>query len=369
MATKVGPNSIIDGLVLEVDPLSIKSYPQQRNMLVKTDTPFNDGRLPSGNYNNINLYTATRSIYSENYYSWSSINGNTPLFSVTNNQPYTFSFYLDPVDTTYLTIKILGAGGEQIAISNISPSVIGRYSVTLTPNTSVTNYAQIYIGSSNGTQIKIGGIQLEVGSIASDYISVPFTKTTIADLSEYVNNATINSSPEFLNGSFDMAGSKNITTNSNTLNGLPDLSSSFSVSVWYKHSSFSGYTAFFEKQSGFTQRLDMGSYIGQTQYFTTWYSGYGTYDVAAGFVPVINTWYNTVLTASPTIVRGYINGVEIVSQNVSGSSWPDLNHVVAIGGNNRKFNGSIGLTQVYNKTLSALEVLQNFNALRGRYGI
>ena len=65
MAVGVGPKSITDGLVLEIDPLSIKSYPQQKNMLVKTDTPFNDGRAPSGNYNGINLYTATRSIYSE----------------------------------------------------------------------------------------------------------------------------------------------------------------------------------------------------------------------------------------------------------------------------------------------------------------
>lgn len=369
MAVGAGPKSITDGLVLEIDPLSIKSYPQQKNMLVKTDTPFNDGRAPSGNYNGINLYTATRSIYSENYYSWSSINGNTPLFSVTNGQPYTFSFYLDPVDTTSIIVRLIGGGGEQYASTNLSNPSIGRYSVTLTPNASVTDYAQIFIGSSNGTQIKIGGIQLEIGSTASNYISVPFTKTTIADLSTYVNNATINSSPAFSNGSFDMAGSKNITANNNTLNGLPDLSSSFSVSIWYKHSSLSGYTAFFEKQSGYAQRLDMGNYSAQTQYFTTWYNGVGTYDVAVGFVPVVGTWYNAVLAASPTVVRGYINGKEVVASSVAGSSWPDLNHAVAIGGNNRKFNGSIGLTQIYNKTLSSIEVLQNFNAIRGRYGI
>ena len=142
-----------------------------------------------------------------------------------------------------------------------------------------------------------------------------------------------------------------------------------SVSIWYKHSSLSGYTAFFEKQSGYTQRLDMGNYSAQTQYFTTWYNGVGTYDVAVGFVPVVGTWYNAVLAASPTVVRGYINGKEVVASSVAGSSWPDLNHAVAIGGNNRKFNGSIGLTQIYNKTLSSIEVLQNFNAIRGRYGI
>ena len=32
-------------------------------------------------------------------------------------------------------------------------------------------------------------------------------------------------------------------------------------------------------------------------------------------------------------------------------------------------NGNIASTQIYNRALSATEVLQNFNATRGRYGI
>lgn len=33
------------------------------------------------------------------------------------------------------------------------------------------------------------------------------------------------------------------------------------------------------------------------------------------------------------------------------------------------FNGSIGLTQLYNRALTTLEVQQNFNATRSRFGI
>jgi hypothetical protein len=33
------------------------------------------------------------------------------------------------------------------------------------------------------------------------------------------------------------------------------------------------------------------------------------------------------------------------------------------------FQGNIATTQIYNRALSASEVQQNFNALRGRYGI
>lgn len=36
---------------------------------------------------------------------------------------------------------------------------------------------------------------------------------------------------------------------------------------------------------------------------------------------------------------------------------------------NRFFLGKISTTQVYNRALSPTEIQQNFNALRGRYGI
>jgi len=38
-------------------------------------------------------------------------------------------------------------------------------------------------------------------------------------------------------------------------------------------------------------------------------------------------------------------------------------------GNEGYFTGYIPNTQIYNRALSAAEVQQNFNALRGRYGI
>ena len=368
MASYSGPKIVTNGLVLDIDASNPKSYPQQKNMLLKTNTPFSDNRAISGNIDGINLYTATRSIYSELYYSWTSINGNTPLFSITSGQEYTASFYIDPVDTSSIVVRIIGAGGEQYASSSISLSTAKRYYVTLIPNATVSTYAQLYIGSGNGTQIKIGGIQLEKGSKVSNYFEGPSLTTDIFDLSFYKNNATLYSSPIFTYPEFSMEGYKNIKTNNNVLQGLPDYSNSFSVSVWYKHSSLSGYTAFFEKQTGYAQRLDMGNYAAQTQYFTTWGTA-GTQDIAAGFVPALNTWYNATLTASATNVSGYINGSLLVSSNVTNNQWPDYNHAVGIGGNNRKFNGSIGSTQIYNKTLSASEVLQNFNALRGKYGI
>jgi hypothetical protein len=33
------------------------------------------------------------------------------------------------------------------------------------------------------------------------------------------------------------------------------------------------------------------------------------------------------------------------------------------------FNGNVGNVQIYNRALTQAEITQNFNALRGRYGI
>jgi hypothetical protein len=39
------------------------------------------------------------------------------------------------------------------------------------------------------------------------------------------------------------------------------------------------------------------------------------------------------------------------------------------GRNPAPFDGSISVVQIYNTALSAAEIAQNFNALRGRYGV
>ena len=73
----------------------------------------------------------------------------------------------------------------------------------------------------------------------------------------------------------------------------------------------------------------------------------------------------------------YIDGV--LKQSFSGLSWTGTNPWVgsmdSVIGNNQNdvyyfFNGKIAVARFYkNKALTALEVQQNFNALRGRFGI
>ena len=90
---------------------------------------------------------------------------------------------------------------------------------------------------------------------------------------------------------------------------------------------------------------------------------------------IINTNQNYIVTCvytgSQKII--YVNGVLDRTDNVTGSLTQDSIYNVAIGENlqptSRHFNGKIYCVQIYNKGLNSSEVLQNFNALRGRFGI
>ena len=88
------------------------------------------------------------------------------------------------------------------------------------------------------------------------------------------------------------------------------------------------------------------------------------------FAPILNVgqWY--MLTGiQGTTLDIYINGVlgQSIASNVNVST-----NIVNLGrfqGYNRPLNGNVAQTLIYNRVLTATEILQNFNATRGRFGI
>ena len=98
------------------------------------------------------------------------------------------------------------------------------------------------------------------------------------------------------------------------------------------------------------------------------------YNYTTAFPLSANTWYHTVFTMNSGIVNTYVNG-NIQNSNISSPNGyvttfgdPNLGRGFVLAGD-RYFSGKISNTKIYNKALSAAEVSQNFNALRGRYGI
>jgi hypothetical protein len=77
------------------------------------------------------------------------------------------------------------------------------------------------------------------------------------------------------------------------------------------------------------------------------------------------------LVYNGSTVKIYLNGSEVFSENASGNITTTASNV-NIGGEPTQsffFNGRIAIAQIYNKALTAVEIKQNFNATRGRFGI
>lgn len=92
-----------------------------------------------------------------------------------------------------------------------------------------------------------------------------------------------------------------------------------------------------------------------------------------------NKWYYAAVTyngnSSASGANIYLNG-ELQNKNVVSDNLTDttISNVTTYIGyrrpiTNGPFNGNIAAIQIYNKELTAQEIKQNFNALRGRYGI
>ena len=85
-----------------------------------------------------------------------------------------------------------------------------------------------------------------------------------------------------------------------------------------------------------------------------------------GVVTELNRWYCVALTYNNTSLKIYVDGVEKASATRTAESMSGYD--VQFGGPfGNYFNGNIGPVKIYNKELSASEVLQNYNALKSRF--
>ena len=84
----------------------------------------------------------------------------------------------------------------------------------------------------------------------------------------------------------------------------------------------------------------------------------------------LNTWYHVVATTSGDAHVLYLNTVSIGTATAGGPwAWSNENVTIGYAGFHTYHNGYIANVKLYNRGLSATEILQNFNATRGRFGI
>ena len=87
----------------------------------------------------------------------------------------------------------------------------------------------------------------------------------------------------------------------------------------------------------------------------------------------LNNWYCSGFTCNNTTISLYLNGILQGATSVSSINLDTTSSLYVAqrsdGSNINYFNGSISNVQIYNRALSAAEVLQNYNAQKSRFNL
>ena len=223
--------------------------------------------------------------------------------------------------------------------------------------------------------------------------SYPQSQTTWYDLSGNANNCTLVNGPTYSTSQgggiqFDATDDYATIPDSNSLD-LTELT----ISLWFNRGDILTLAA--GDQQNFFLKGNTGTAVGgdQINYSIQLFgpTGGGKYSCQAGAlgggnvsvtppsqVLFANQWYNLVFThVSTTAPIPYLNGVKQTNWTVDGASNPikpntwraticgDVERTIKTA----TFNGIMSIVQLYNRALSETEVLQNWNALKGRFGL
>jgi hypothetical protein len=84
----------------------------------------------------------------------------------------------------------------------------------------------------------------------------------------------------------------------------------------------------------------------------------------------VNTWYFISTIVNGSTSRMFLNGIEVGSSTSYTPQDTNLTFQLGIGiYSSEDWNGNLSNTQIYNRALSADEVLQNYNATKSRFGL
>ena len=199
---------------------------------------------------------------------------------------------------------------------------------------------------------------------AYDRASYPGAGTTWTDLSGNGNTGTLTNGPTFDTG----RGGSIVFDGANDYVVAGAWSVSYlTVSTWVFRTSSTTNQGICRKENGWA----VSQYNGTLQVApgTSWQFYNTSYTIP------LNTWVNIVYTYNGTggsdsqVV--YINGVSIFNTSAGTGAITSNGNAVRIGydDNGWYWGGRIAQTHIYNRALSAGEVLKNFNAERWRFGI
>ena len=236
------------------------------------------------------------------------------------------------------------------------------------------------MSSKCGPDINENGLVLFLD--AANRLSYPGSGTAWSDLSGNSNTGTLTNGPTFSNvngGSIVFDGTNDYVDTVNTGTTFQFANVTFTVSLWIKTSATSGViiskgaTA---STAGWMFQFDSAGTVSGT---TKGSDGTNTYNRSSTATVNNNTWRNivAVYTTNTTTLGSnttsiYIDGVlSNGTGTLGGLVYATTTDTIQIGRRptGAYWSGSVSNIQIYNRELTASEVLRNYNAVKSRFGL
>jgi surface protein len=202
--------------------------------------------------------------------------------------------------------------------------------------------------------------------------SYPTTGTTWYDVSSSVNNGTLVNGPTFSSAGggsivFDGADDYGVTSPTNfTANN------DFTYEIWVNSNQYIESRGILSNK-GYWQAGGQGAAIGNISnpqyiygYVTT---NTGHFDISSNVGPTYG-WTNVIMRRSNNDLRFFINGAQQGSTQTISGTVTDVSDKFWLGSynnGNTPWLGNMAIARVYNRALTAAEVLQNYNAMKDRF--
>jgi hypothetical protein len=393
------PRIVTDGLVLCLDAANTKGYDKFENLALNSEAinswANNGGAISvSANSQIAPNGTLTADVLSQTAATgasrWVSSRGN---YTYTSGVTYTLSIWLKKISGTDAqpTINLWVNGFTNQSVGTITTEWV-RYSKTFTAaSTSGTNtFTGLNVGwdgngAANNFTFAAWGFQLEIGSSVTDYYATTSTTkirgTTLTDLSiGGGNNGTLVNGVGYSNGALSFDGVDDYSTIPD-ITGVTDFSiaDNYTVDFWIylnstQNNTQNGDNDVVEKWSGdggypFTFRYVRASQVISVNVYN------GSTSNSTSIQISHSNWWNIcgVFNWSSSLLTVYGNGgsvTESIALNLTGNITNNSALNLMRRGNGINYaTGNLSNLKIYNKALTALEVQQNFNAQRGRFGI
>ena len=191
---------------------------------------------------------------------------------------------------------------------------------------------------------------------------------TWKDLTIQNYNGTLTNSPGYNSsnaGSVVFDGT-NDYVNTNFTSQLND----FTACAWFKDNTTVEFTRIIDKN------FQTGFWMGRGNGGTSYWGGGVKQTLNYNFINLDSTnWHYLVMVRTGTSLKVYGDGITNTNTTVCGdtaigSTALSIGAAINDGlGQRDFFKGNIALVQIYNRTLSTSEILQNYNALKPRFGL